>query len=237
MFLKDGVGEGREEESSFQACLIKEDFLETLKVMMGIEGWRRNSWKGINVIRDATCSCTSIYSQFPFQQPSRLYNIIPPPEHMDGWRRARHELTAFSWQVQFSFLWGHYSQVLKVLPLKGLLFILQMLGRFVRRLPIAIIDCEMVFNKGGKELMGSAHLGLVSVSSLFRSNPPLLDDEAIFWPSQGPAVEETDFLTAAWAQHVTPLPLVLYLPRTLSYSTFELFLLEIASFLQRTIDN
>lgn len=83
--------------------------------------------------------------------------------------------------------------MLKVLPLKGLLFILQTLGRFVRRLPIAIIDCEMVLDKRGKELMGSAHLGLVSVSSLFRSNTPLLDDEAIFWPSQGPAVEEDCF--------------------------------------------
>ena len=47
--------------------------------------------------------------------------------------------------------------------------------------------------------MGSAHLGLrkVSVSSLFRSNTPLLDDEAIFWPSQGLAVEEDCFSTAA----------------------------------------
>ena len=60
--------------------------------------------------------------------------------------------------------------MLKFLPLKGLLLILQMLGHFFWRLPIAIIGCEMVLDKQGKELMGSAHLGMhkVSLSSLLR---------------------------------------------------------------------
>lgn len=86
--------------------------------------------------------------------------------------------------------------MLKFLPLKGLLLILQMLGHFVWKLPIAIIGCEMVLDKQRKELMGSAHLGLheVSLSSLLRRETPLLDDEAIFWPSQGPAGEEACFL-------------------------------------------
>ena len=103
--------------------------------------------------------------------------------------------------------------MLKFLPLKGLLLILQMLGCFVWRLPIAIIGCEMVLDKQGKEFMGSAHLGLhnVSFSSVLRRETPLLDDEAIFWPSQRLAGEQACFSTAACAQHMTPLYPVLYL--------------------------
>ena len=68
MFVKDGDMEEKKNHL-FQACLIKEDFLETLQIMMSIEGWRRAG-------KEPTLQ-EMLYSQLPFQQPSRFYNIIP----------------------------------------------------------------------------------------------------------------------------------------------------------------
>lgn len=105
-----------------RTCLIKEVFLEIPKLLLASKA------KGERVGKELTSwmrsSCTSTYSRFPFQQPSSFYSVIPSAEHMDGWRRARPYLTEFSWQIQFSFLWDHYSKVLRVLPLKGLHFYL-----------------------------------------------------------------------------------------------------------------
>lgn len=72
MFVKDGDVEEKKTHL-FQACLIREDFLETLQIMMGIEGWRRAGKEP--TLQDMLSAST--YSQLPFQQPSRFYNIIP----------------------------------------------------------------------------------------------------------------------------------------------------------------
>lgn len=81
----------------------------------------------------------------------------------------------------------------------------------------------MVLDKQRKELMGSAHLGLheVSLSLLLRRETPLLDDEAIFWPSQGPAGEEACFLQQPILS-MWHLCLQSFILSYLTYSTFEL---------------
>lgn len=74
--------------------------------------------------------------------------------------------------------------------------------------------------------MGSAHLGLceVNLSSSSRSNTPLLDDEAIFLPSEGPAVEEDFFysILSSVCEHLFPQSFIF--PHTLFYFVFELLL-------------
>lgn len=91
--------------------------------------------------------------------------------------------------------------MLKVLLLKDLIFIVGMVGSLVQRLHVVTIVCEMVLDKQDKEIMGHVHLGLfkVNFSSLLSSDPPLVDGDAIFWPSKRPDAKKDSFSIAASA--------------------------------------